>query len=311
MESHARFLVFHSGDGAGRPLALPCGVLSLGRDPSNQAVLSGNGVSRMHARVLQTQAGWVLEDLRSANGTWVNGARVERCLLRHGDEVQLGDVRLVFEDPTAAVPPPIPVAVPPMPPALPLPPPPLPSPVPAQEWPNPIPPSQAWAPPPPAPSNRSRTGLWVSLGAAGALLLVGAIWAVGRAIRPGERETTPLAASGTSTTGPETPGTPTPSVPLPPGTLAKVDAAAGAVETRLRAGDLPGLLELSHSTSRNHFRLAFEGHPERMIRAADLLATRKPVMEQRGLAEYEVREQGRTFTVIFEQVGSTWTLRSL
>ncbi len=306
MESNARFLVFHSGDAAGRPLALPCGVLSLGRDPSNQAVLNGTGVSRMHARVLQTQAGWVLEDLRSANGTWVNGERIERCLLRHGDEVQVGDVRLVFEDPTAVAPPPIPVVPPALPPVLTVPPP-----VPVQAWPIPVPPAQSCVSPPPAPPRSSRTGLWITLGAAGTLLLVAGTWAVGRALRPGERETTPLAASGASTTGPEIPGTPTPSLPLQPGTLAKVDAAAGAVETRLRAGDLPGVLELSHPTSRSHFRLAFEGHPERMTRAADLLATRKPVMEQRGLAEYEVKEQGRTFPVVFEQVGTTWTLRSL
>jgi len=71
------------------------------------------------------------------------------------------------------------------------------------------------------------------------------------------------------------------------------------------------VLDLSHPTSQEHFRLAFEGHPERMRQAADLLATRRPLEAEGGWAEFEVRDGDRTFRIIFERVGTAWTLRSL
>jgi pSer/pThr/pTyr-binding forkhead associated (FHA) protein len=40
--------------------------------------------------------GWVLSDLGSTNGTWVNGWRVDEAWIRSGDRVQLGAVELEF-----------------------------------------------------------------------------------------------------------------------------------------------------------------------------------------------------------------------
>lgn len=56
-------------------------------------------VSRRHAQVLHRQGGYLLVDLRSTNGTYVNAKRLDadaRVQLRHGDEVRFGDVILTF-----------------------------------------------------------------------------------------------------------------------------------------------------------------------------------------------------------------------
>ena len=63
---------------------------SLGRDPTNDVILTSNGVSRSHAMIEPSLLGYVIRD-KSANGTWVNGERVEgHCLLGQGDTMRIG-----------------------------------------------------------------------------------------------------------------------------------------------------------------------------------------------------------------------------
>ena len=62
----------------------------VGRDRTCSIVLSHPAVSRRHARITLTGASWVLEDLKSANGTYVNNTRVERAKLKAGDVVRFG-----------------------------------------------------------------------------------------------------------------------------------------------------------------------------------------------------------------------------
>ena len=48
-------------------------------------------------------AGWCVTDLGSSNGTWLNGARIWSAQrLRHGDEIRVGQTRLIFRDQQAA-----------------------------------------------------------------------------------------------------------------------------------------------------------------------------------------------------------------
>lgn len=55
-------------------------------------------VSRRHAELKPTGRGWQLEDLRSANGTYINGKRLERpTRLKHGDQIRLGGTLLVWD----------------------------------------------------------------------------------------------------------------------------------------------------------------------------------------------------------------------
>ncbi|MEZ0291588.1 MAG: FHA domain-containing protein [Solirubrobacteraceae bacterium] len=59
--------------------------------------------SRLHAVLERFAAGWCVTDLGSANGTWVNGERIWASRrLRNGDEIRIGQTRLVFRDPLAA-----------------------------------------------------------------------------------------------------------------------------------------------------------------------------------------------------------------
>ncbi|GAA1911485.1 DUF1707 and FHA domain-containing protein [Streptomyces sodiiphilus] len=67
--------------------------LSIGRAPGSVLRLSHHSVSRFHAQLSSTGGGWMLRDLGSANGTWVNGGRVTGAVrVRPGDHVQFGGV---------------------------------------------------------------------------------------------------------------------------------------------------------------------------------------------------------------------------
>jgi pSer/pThr/pTyr-binding forkhead associated (FHA) protein len=69
--------------------------LSIGRADDCDLVLDEATVSRRHALLRRTPAGWALRDLGSTNGTRVNGWRVDEAELHAGDELMLGHSRFV------------------------------------------------------------------------------------------------------------------------------------------------------------------------------------------------------------------------
>jgi hypothetical protein len=72
----------------------------LGRSSDNEIVLQDKQVSRHHAVLTFSGAGYVVTDLGSANGTWVNGVRiVQPTQLRSGDVITLGAEKLVLQGP--------------------------------------------------------------------------------------------------------------------------------------------------------------------------------------------------------------------
>ncbi|MBN1259463.1 MAG: FHA domain-containing protein [Anaerolineae bacterium] len=78
----------------------PEGV-TLGRAEDNDIVITGavegaETVSQHHARIYRQGAYWVVEDLRSSNGVYVNGQRTGRNLLRDGWSLRLGSVAFEF-----------------------------------------------------------------------------------------------------------------------------------------------------------------------------------------------------------------------
>jgi len=81
-------------DAPPRPLDQPS--VRLGRAPDNDVVVPDPGVSRYHARIDQVGNRFVLRDLASSNGTWVNGAPVAEHVLGHGDTFVLGKVPVRF-----------------------------------------------------------------------------------------------------------------------------------------------------------------------------------------------------------------------
>jgi serine/threonine protein kinase len=62
----------------------------VGRDRTCSIVLSHPAVSRRHARMTLNGSAWLLEDLQSANGTYVNNTRVDKVKLKAGDVVRFG-----------------------------------------------------------------------------------------------------------------------------------------------------------------------------------------------------------------------------
>lgn len=63
----------------------------IGNDPTTDWQLPGHTISRHHARLGVAEDQWVIEDLRSTNGTIVNGSLIERTPLKNGDQIDIGD----------------------------------------------------------------------------------------------------------------------------------------------------------------------------------------------------------------------------
>jgi signal transduction histidine kinase/pSer/pThr/pTyr-binding forkhead associated (FHA) protein len=89
-------LLVLQGPDKGRRFELPDEPLLLGRE-SRQLPLSDNTVSRRHCELLPDGGVWILHDLGSANGTYLNGTRVEgKTSLRLGDQLRVGRTLMVF-----------------------------------------------------------------------------------------------------------------------------------------------------------------------------------------------------------------------
>jgi Protein of unknown function (DUF3662)/FHA domain len=89
-------LVLISGGQPVRVYPLNAAELSIGRSDQSDIALSDPGVSRNHARVLREGDDFIVEDLRSTNGTEVNGQPVRRRRLADGDVVKLASSTLQF-----------------------------------------------------------------------------------------------------------------------------------------------------------------------------------------------------------------------
>ncbi|MEJ7616492.1 MAG: sigma 54-interacting transcriptional regulator [Pyrinomonadaceae bacterium] len=70
--------------------------VSIGRDTSNQVCLSSALVSRRHCTIRNTNGKFEITDLESYNGTQVNGMSVTTGILKHGDQITIGDSRFAF-----------------------------------------------------------------------------------------------------------------------------------------------------------------------------------------------------------------------
>jgi serine phosphatase RsbU (regulator of sigma subunit) len=71
----------------------------IGRHSDNQLILRDNRISRAHARVVEHEGRFVIEDLGSRHGVWVNGVKVARHVLHNSDRVEFGvneSYKLVF-----------------------------------------------------------------------------------------------------------------------------------------------------------------------------------------------------------------------
>jgi pSer/pThr/pTyr-binding forkhead associated (FHA) protein len=76
-------------------------VFTIGRKAGNDLPIDDHTVSGHHARIVKVQAVHFLEDLKSTNGSSVNGARVDRHQLRDSDVITIGQHRIIFQEPAA------------------------------------------------------------------------------------------------------------------------------------------------------------------------------------------------------------------
>ena len=93
-------LTIDGGPDDGKTIRIDTPAMTLGRLEDNDVVVRGSGVSRTHAEIVRTDAGYCLRDLGSTNGTFVNGTSIGQPShpLRQGDDIRLGTskVSLVF-----------------------------------------------------------------------------------------------------------------------------------------------------------------------------------------------------------------------
>lgn len=89
-------LIVRNGSQAGQSFALEDTVTRLGRHPDSEISLDDITVSRWHAEVVRSAAGYTVRDSDSLNGTYVNQERISEAVLLQGDELQVGKFRLVF-----------------------------------------------------------------------------------------------------------------------------------------------------------------------------------------------------------------------
>lgn len=84
------------GPNAGARFLLDAPLTTVGRHPDSDIFLDDVTVSRKHALFEQDGDAFVVRDVGSLNGTYVNRERIEHIALHTGDEVQIGKFRLVL-----------------------------------------------------------------------------------------------------------------------------------------------------------------------------------------------------------------------
>ena len=90
------YVRFEQSDQVLQEVPLTQATATIGRLPDNTVRIDNLAVSGHHARISWEQEHYVLEDLGSLNGTYVNNERVGKATLKHGDEISLGRVVLRF-----------------------------------------------------------------------------------------------------------------------------------------------------------------------------------------------------------------------
>lgn len=106
MQGSSFRLIVRRGPQPNQIYELNKGIITLGRDITNDIVINDPEVSRHHSRLTQGGGGYTLEDLGSTNGTFVNGQRLTGARpLSPGDTIGMGEtVTLAYESAVAGMP---------------------------------------------------------------------------------------------------------------------------------------------------------------------------------------------------------------
>src|SRR5215471_743220 len=87
-------LYWSTPDGQENVLPLVAAEVLIGRKGDADVVLNNQHISRHHAKLVKTADGYLIQDLNSTHGTFVNESRVEHRELKHGDKISLGKDRI-------------------------------------------------------------------------------------------------------------------------------------------------------------------------------------------------------------------------
>ena len=98
VESEGAKLLMVNGQETGTVFKLNGGTISLGRADANHITILDPKASRQHTQIQKKGDLYMLVDLNSSNGTYVNGERVDEYVLANGDEIQIGDHVLQFQE---------------------------------------------------------------------------------------------------------------------------------------------------------------------------------------------------------------------
>ena len=91
-------LVVASGHQAGTRYAITSELMTVGRHPDSDIFLDDITVSRRHVELSTSNTGYMIRDVGSLNGTYLNGQRLEdsEVSLTNGDEIQIGKFKLLY-----------------------------------------------------------------------------------------------------------------------------------------------------------------------------------------------------------------------
>jgi two-component system cell cycle response regulator len=89
------YLIVLAGENIGQMFRLERAEVILGRSSEATFRLPDEGVSRLHAKLTQTGDEVWVEDLKSINGTLINGQRIARAILHDGDKIQMGSTTIL------------------------------------------------------------------------------------------------------------------------------------------------------------------------------------------------------------------------
>ena len=89
-------LVVVRGSERGRIIPIGRASMTLGRAKATGIRVDERGVSRRHARFHVRRGNVSLQDLKSTNGTWCNGRKVQETILKDGDQLQFGACLATF-----------------------------------------------------------------------------------------------------------------------------------------------------------------------------------------------------------------------
>lgn len=92
-------LTIQESYGAGREIVLDRSGMIVGRDTDCDIFIDDRNVSRHHLRISGAPGNMIVEDLNSANGTFINSVPIRKKQIKHLDVIQIGSVMMVFNDP--------------------------------------------------------------------------------------------------------------------------------------------------------------------------------------------------------------------